>query len=224
MFTSRSNLSCCTFAHTGKSYQHQYWKRCLDCFPTTEEGACLNCIAVCHQGHNVEYQVRTGNFYCDCGMKGAPTCKIMTQSKVPDFPVRPHPEPYPEPDCWPHPNPFTDRPSRPSGFPPHQYEIPRPMRPGNPPPTSMGNLPAFFSPSSHQGPTSMGNLPAFYNGPPPPQGHGSSNGILHPKSLEGHADPFANWDQHNSAFKPQARNSGSPPSDHGFDNGPSGSF
>ncbi len=178
----------------------------------------------------MEYQVRTGNFFCDCGKKGAPTCKIMSQSKVPDFPVRPHPEPCPEPDFWPHPNPFTDRPPRPSGFPPHQYEIPRPMRPGGFPPVSMGhNLPAFTSPpsTSYQGPTSMGNLPAFYNGPPPPPGHGSSNGILQPKNLEGGGtDPFANWDQHNSAFKPQARNSNGapPPSNHGFDNGPPGSF
>lgn len=71
----------CTFDETGQHFTHQYWKRCLDCFPDETTGACLSCIAVCHAGHNIDTELRTGNFYCDCGSKGNPTCKLTTGPK-----------------------------------------------------------------------------------------------------------------------------------------------
>ena len=221
MFSKTSNLSSCTFSQTGKSLHRQYWKRCLDCFPSTEEGACLNCIAVCHQGHNVEHEVRSGDFYCDCGSKGAPTCKLLCEMQIPEFPVKPnpHPHPIPFPDNYPfRPNPFTDRPPRFPGHPPHQYTIPQPLRPG-----SMGpNTPGFIDtdPSYHPSP-SMGNLPAFFS--PPPWKYGSGNGVVQPKGVS--SSPFSDWTEEGSAFTPVKKSSHPPPPpDYGSSDGPTEAF
>ncbi len=75
-------MDSCTFNKTGKKYHHQYWKRCIDCFPNPDEGACLNCISVCHNGHNIESKLRQGNFYCDCGSKGPVTCKLVKKRPI----------------------------------------------------------------------------------------------------------------------------------------------
>jgi Putative zinc finger in N-recognin (UBR box) len=75
-FSSFSKIGGCTINQTGQTYRYQYWKRCLDCFPDKTTGACLSCIAVCHIGHNIDNELHIGNFYCDCGAKGKPTCKF----------------------------------------------------------------------------------------------------------------------------------------------------
>ena len=69
------NLNACTFTTTGRAYQQQYWKRCLDCSTQSNVGACLNCIAVCHAGHRIDPTLREGKFFCDCG---ATRCKLTS--------------------------------------------------------------------------------------------------------------------------------------------------
>ena len=61
-------LNKCTYQKTGENFFPQYWKHCYDCFVSMSEGACLNCIQICHQGHTVG-PLKYGKFYCDCGSK-----------------------------------------------------------------------------------------------------------------------------------------------------------
>lgn len=61
-----NTLNECTFIKTGNAYFPQYWKNCIDCFKTKDEGACLTCVQTCHQGHTLG-PLRYGNFFCDCG-------------------------------------------------------------------------------------------------------------------------------------------------------------
>lgn len=86
-------MNSCTFIKTRDRYYNQYWKRCLDCFPDVNTGACLNCIAVCHDGHNIDNTLRLSNFYCDCGKKGLPTCKLSSYMEEPTKIVHPVPRP-----------------------------------------------------------------------------------------------------------------------------------
>ena len=71
-FKSRSfvpgtkKLNQCTYDNTGKKYVQQYWRHCATCFSNQEEGACLNCVSICHEGHILGH-VRQGMFFCDCG-------------------------------------------------------------------------------------------------------------------------------------------------------------
>ena len=60
------DLNQCTFAVTGQTMKSQYYKQCFTCFPADNMGACLNCIGMCHSGHNIGPLMR-GIFYCDCG-------------------------------------------------------------------------------------------------------------------------------------------------------------
>ena len=64
-----TNLNECTFNKTGYNYSDQFWKRCYDCFPSDAEGACLNCISICHDGHRIG-PLQKGRFFCDCGDQG----------------------------------------------------------------------------------------------------------------------------------------------------------
>lgn len=92
MSFNTKDLNFCTFEKTSDSFQQQYWKRCYDCWPNEEKGACLHCISICHDGHTVDSKVRIGNFFCDCGheKKG---CKLMN-----NFPIHPvHRIPHPCP-------------------------------------------------------------------------------------------------------------------------------
>jgi len=54
----------CTYTHTKKKHQIQYWRRCLDCH-NPNQGVCLSCCECCHKGHNLGPLVHS-NFYCDC--------------------------------------------------------------------------------------------------------------------------------------------------------------
>ena len=97
-------LNACTYMTTGPAFHKQYWKRCYDCWPGNEphhiKGACLNCIAVCHEGHTVDVKPRYGGFYCDCGGIDTHICKLNlnfqpTNSEA-GLPQRiPHPLPTP---------------------------------------------------------------------------------------------------------------------------------
>ena len=58
----------CTFNKTGTKHELQYYRQCLDCFPNNNEGACINCSVLCHEGHNLG-PILSGPFYCDCGEK-----------------------------------------------------------------------------------------------------------------------------------------------------------
>lgn len=64
------NLNKCTYSLTRNRFHRQYWKRCIDCFPSAKEGACLNCISVCHAGHRIEDVLHVSDFFCDCGARG----------------------------------------------------------------------------------------------------------------------------------------------------------
>lgn len=70
------DLNACTYTKTGRTYCHQYWKRCLDCSTRSDVGACLNCIAVCHAGHRIDPELHRGKFFCDCGATG---CKLSNR-------------------------------------------------------------------------------------------------------------------------------------------------
>ena len=48
--------------------------QCLDCFPMSTEGACVNCLILCHANHKIG-PIMKGPFYCDCGFKKT-CCKI----------------------------------------------------------------------------------------------------------------------------------------------------
>lgn len=87
------SINFCTFEKTGNSFKQQYWKRCYDCWPNEEKGACIDCISVCHSGHTVDYKIRLGNFFCDCGHEKI-NCKLSTkksQSLVPPSGIHPIP-------------------------------------------------------------------------------------------------------------------------------------
>ena len=73
-----AHINQCTFAVTGKNYQEQYWRTCYDCFHNASEGVCLNCAALCHDGHHLG-PLRSGIFFCDCGDQRK--CKIGQFSK-----------------------------------------------------------------------------------------------------------------------------------------------
>lgn len=78
-----TNLNKCTYDLTGENFRPQYWKRCIDCFPSETEGACLNCIVICHSGHRIEERVRSGNFYCNCGKRGNSKCQLVNRIQIP---------------------------------------------------------------------------------------------------------------------------------------------
>ncbi len=59
----------CTFNTTGEKYTKQEWAACYTCFGSGDFGACMYCIKTCHIGHDIG-EVRTSNFYCDCGHLG----------------------------------------------------------------------------------------------------------------------------------------------------------
>ncbi|QKF93509.1 serpin family protein [Fadolivirus algeromassiliense] len=61
-----SPLNKCTYAITGNTHQNQAWRHCYTCFEDLNEGVCLNCASLCHDGHNLS-PVKTGLFFCDCG-------------------------------------------------------------------------------------------------------------------------------------------------------------
>ena len=130
-------INCCTYKRTQNGFAKQYWKRCYDCWPTRagdepEQGACIECIAVCHEGHTVDQKVRLGNFYCDCGSENK-GCKL-SQSGGPNIqPIFMNPvEPIPLPGqdrrtFFPHPNPCD-----PDTFlPPRRPNDPFPVQPMN---------------------------------------------------------------------------------------------
>lgn len=146
---SDSKINCCTYLRTGNGFAKQYWKRCYDCWPNpksldeAERGACLECIAVCHEGHTVDSKVRYGNFFCDCGLENK-ACKLsvgqapmetLTPYRPPTVPSAPPSNDderrniFPFPHPIPHPTPF---------FPPQQPSDPRfPVQPMAPPPCLM---------------------------------------------------------------------------------------
>ena len=89
------DLNFCTFDSTGETFHQQYWKRCYDCWPNEEKGACLHCIAVCHDGHTVDSRVKTGNFFCDCGHEKKKCALVSSTHKHAHLKPRSHPIPTP---------------------------------------------------------------------------------------------------------------------------------
>uniref|UniRef100_A0AC35U3W8 F-box only protein 11 n=1 Tax=Rhabditophanes sp. KR3021 TaxID=114890 RepID=A0AC35U3W8_9BILA len=53
-------ISSCT------SFPMHDFYRCITCNTTDRNAICINCIKVCHKGHEVEF-VRHDRFFCDCG-------------------------------------------------------------------------------------------------------------------------------------------------------------
>lgn len=84
-------LNSCTFDRTGKNYTEQYWRQCLDCFSDNTEGACLNCIQICHNGHRLG-PLRHGGFFCDCGANRSCSYKLVTK----DNPKKNYPQNKPQ--------------------------------------------------------------------------------------------------------------------------------
>lgn len=66
----KTTINKCTYSLTGNTPQPQYYKYCFDCFHADNEGACLSCIEICHNGHRVSELRHSNKFYCDCGAKG----------------------------------------------------------------------------------------------------------------------------------------------------------
>ena len=60
------DLNCCTFHSTGQVKTVQFYKTCYTCFSRPNLGACLNCISVCHDGHDVG-PLQVGEIFCTCG-------------------------------------------------------------------------------------------------------------------------------------------------------------
>src|SRR5205807_2089078 len=73
-----THLNRCTYEVTGNKYEMQYFAHCLDCFPKSNEGACLTCLQLCHAGHKVG-PLKQGPFFCDCGISNK--CKISKNFK-----------------------------------------------------------------------------------------------------------------------------------------------
>lgn len=78
--TQLSPLNKCTFAVTGKTFKEQYWRACYDCFGQDNAGACLNCVSLCHEGHELG-PLRFSTFFCDCGEQHM--CKVGEFAKPP---------------------------------------------------------------------------------------------------------------------------------------------
>lgn len=66
MAQNATSLNQCTFKVTGTNMENQNWRRCFDCFPDPNEGACLICCQLCHDGHKLG-ELQFTPFYCDCG-------------------------------------------------------------------------------------------------------------------------------------------------------------
>lgn len=79
--TNSNTDALCTYTDTRCEYKKQYWRQCMTCH-NQNQGACLSCCAVCHNGsgHNLG-PIRYGSFYCDCPELGK--CKICDLSKLP---------------------------------------------------------------------------------------------------------------------------------------------
>lgn len=149
-------LNDCTYKTTGRNYQNQYWRTCYDCFQNQNEGACLNCIQICHNSHRIG-PLRKGDFFCDCGAGEAnKKCKLVHQAQI-------HPQPFPQP--------IIPQPSQP-------YPVPMQPFPGYNPATHRGIHPSRHSamigrenpqpPNSFFGPPIM-NEPIIPSYPPPSQ-------------------------------------------------------
>jgi serpin B len=122
-------LNSCTYCITGNRHIQQYWRNCLTCFPNNaENGACLNCISICHDGHQIG-PLRLSQFYCDCGEQRKCRFGVFAQKVAvnePTFPfpfpnqVGPNhsvPHPFPFPNTAPSVNPLVAPPVAPFPFP-----------------------------------------------------------------------------------------------------------
>jgi len=67
-------ISSCT------SFPMHDFYRCITCNTTDRNAICVNCIRVCHRGHDVEF-VRHDRFFCDCGAGTLDKqhCKLQTE-------------------------------------------------------------------------------------------------------------------------------------------------
>ncbi|KAI6237290.1 hypothetical protein M3Y95_00249500 [Aphelenchoides besseyi] len=61
---------------------HDFYK-CITCRTTERNAICINCIKVCHKGHEVEF-VRHDRFFCDCGAGTLENHTCTLQSEVRD--------------------------------------------------------------------------------------------------------------------------------------------
>ncbi|VDP53123.1 unnamed protein product [Soboliphyme baturini] len=60
---------------------HDFY-RCITCNTTNRNAICVNCIRMCHSGHEVEF-VRHDRFFCDCGA-GTLELRCQLQSEIRD--------------------------------------------------------------------------------------------------------------------------------------------
>lgn len=70
----------CSFPQAPNIHVKQYWRRCFNCH-ASEQGACLSCCVVCHDGHTMG-PLQYGEFFCDC--PSSQKCKLyVTKPPVP---------------------------------------------------------------------------------------------------------------------------------------------
>eukprot|EP01102_Stenamoeba_stenopodia_P019794 TRINITY_DN7555_c0_g1_i1.p2 TRINITY_DN7555_c0_g1~~TRINITY_DN7555_c0_g1_i1.p2 ORF type:complete len:449 (+),score=133.48 TRINITY_DN7555_c0_g1_i1:2643-3989(+) len=64
-----SQLLSCTWMNTGDEGGHQAWYYCFNCATpeNTPMKCCVNCIAMCHNGHQITY-AEESLICCDCGV------------------------------------------------------------------------------------------------------------------------------------------------------------
>ena len=91
-----STLDACTFAKTGKSYDHEdHYYQCLTCdmnniWDGIRRGGhsiCSPCIRICHSDHNVKY-AKFGKHFCECGERGKEICQALRGKLSLDFESR----------------------------------------------------------------------------------------------------------------------------------------
>uniref|UniRef100_A0A7E4VDI4 F-box domain-containing protein n=1 Tax=Panagrellus redivivus TaxID=6233 RepID=A0A7E4VDI4_PANRE len=70
-------ISSCT------SFPMHDFFRCLTCNTTDRNAICLNCIKVCHAGHDIEF-VRHDRFFCDCGAGTLEKGQCCLQTEIRD--------------------------------------------------------------------------------------------------------------------------------------------
>jgi F-box protein 11 len=70
-------ISSCT------SFPMHDFYRCVTCNTTDRNAICINCIRVCHKGHQVEF-VRHDRFFCDCGAGTLDKMQCRLQTEIRD--------------------------------------------------------------------------------------------------------------------------------------------
>ena len=71
----------CTIYSTGRSFEHQNYYRCLDCFGSdSNKGCCVVCAEKCHKNHQKVFQA--DSFYCDCPLTKMGCCAYSEKENI----------------------------------------------------------------------------------------------------------------------------------------------